>query len=244
MRMSLGLNTLTWQQIFGWFHFISKPLFYILQYFNEVLGSFALSILLLTVIVKILFFPLANKSYRSMAKMKALAPQMEKIKERYGDDKVKMQQEIMALYKKSKVNPASGCLPMLVQLPIFFALYKVLIVSIEMRQAPFYGWIHDLSVPDPLNVFTLFGLIPWDPPGFLFLGLWPLIMGGTMLLQQKLNPPPSDPAQAKAFMLMPNIFTFLFARFPAGLVIYWAWSNILSILQQWFIMRTANAQKK
>jgi YidC/Oxa1 family membrane protein insertase len=239
----LGIKHFDLATDFGWFHFISKPLFYVLQYFNDVLGSFALAILLLTVIVKILFFPLANKSYRSMAKMKALAPQMEKIKERYGDDKVKMQQEIMALYKKSKVNPASGCLPMLLQLPIFFALYKVLIVSIEMRQAPFYGWIHDLSVPDPLNIFTLFGLIPWDPPSLLTLGLWPLIMGGTMLLQQKLNPPPSDPAQAKAFMFMPIIFTFLFARFPAGLVIYWTWSNILSIIQQWFIMRTTNVKK-
>ncbi|MCP4923900.1 MAG: membrane protein insertase YidC [bacterium] len=240
----LGIKHFDLATDFGWLHFISKPLFYVLQYFNDVLGSFALAILLLTVIVKILFFPLANKSYRSMAKMKALSPQMEKIKARYGDDKVKMQQEIMALYKKSKVNPASGCLPMLLQLPIFFALYKVLIVSIEMRQAPFYGWISDLSVPDPLNIFTLFGLIPWDPPSFLVLGIWPLIMGGTMLLQQKLNPPPSDPAQAKAFMFMPIIFTFLFARFPAGLVIYWTWSNILSIAQQWFIMRTTTVTKK
>lgn len=236
----LGIKRFDLATDFGWFHFISKPLFYALQYFNDVLGSFALAILLLTVIVKILFFPLANKSYRSMAKMKALTPQMEKIKARYSDDKVKMQQEIMALYKKSKTNPASGCLPMLLQLPIFFALYKVLIVSIEMRHAPFYGWIRDLSAPDPMNIFTLFGLIPWDPPSFMILGLWPLIMGGTMFLQQKLNPPPSDPAQAKAFMFMPIIFTFLFARFPAGLVIYWTWSNILSIIQQWFIMRTTN----
>ena len=228
---------------FGWFHFIAKPLFYILQCFNDTLGSFALAILLLTVIVKILFFPLTNRSYKAMAKLKLLSPQLEILKKDHENDKIKMQQEMMALYRKANVNPASGCLPMLLQLPIFFALYKVLMVSIEMRHEPFYGWINDLSAPDPLNLFNLFGLIPWTPPEMLHVGIWPIIMGITMLIQQKLSPPPSDPMQAKIFMLMPIVFVFLFANFPAGLVIYWAWSNILSLIQQWFIIKTTPLKK-
>lgn len=224
---------------FGWFYFITKPFFYALNFLKGWIGNLGLAILLMTVILKLFFFPLANKSYRSMGKMKALQPKMDRIRRLYGDDKMRMNQEVMALYKKEKVNPVSGCLPMLIQIPVFFALYKVLFVSIEMRQAPFYGWIHDLSLPDPTTIFNLFGLIPWDPPSFLMLGAWPLLMGVTMFLQQKLNPPPADPVQAKVFMVMPIAFTIMLAQFPAGLVIYWAWNNILSIIQQWFIMRSA-----
>ena len=195
---------------------------------------------------KLLFFPLANKSYRSMSKMKLLGPKMTALKERFKDDPTKLQQEMMQLYKSEKVNPASGCLPMLIQIPVFFSLYKVIFVTIEMRQAPFYGWIHDLSAVDPTNVFNLFGLLPFDPTGishFLHLGLWPLIMGVTMFLQQKLNPPPPDPVQAKLFQFMPIIFTFMLASFPAGLVIYWSWNNTLTIIQQWFIMRQTRLSK-
>lgn len=221
---------------FGWFYFITKPLFYFLQWLHNLLGNFGLAILIITILVRILFFPLANKSFKSMARMKQLQPKMERIKEQYGDDKMRMNQEMMELYKREKVNPLGGCLPMVVQIPVFFALYKVLFVSIEMRHAPFYGWIQDLSAPDPTSIFNLFGLIPWDPPTMLMIGAWPLIMGGTMILQQKLNPAPADPVQAKMFMLMPIMFTYLFASFPAGLVIYWAWGNILSIAQQYMII--------
>ena len=199
--------------------------------------NLGVSILLLTVGIKLLFFPLANKSYASMSKMKKLQPKMTQVRERYGDDKMRMNQEMMELYKKEKVNPASGCLPILIQIPVFFALYKVLFVTIEMRHAPFFGWIQDLSAPDPTTLFNLFGLIPWTPPDFLMIGIWPLLMGASMFLQQKLNPQPADPIQAKIFMFLPLFFTFLLARFPAGLVIYWAWNNMLSILQQWVIMR-------
>lgn len=221
---------------FGWFYFITKPFFYALNWFKDYLGNFGLAILLFTVILKILFFPLANKSYRSMGRMRRLQPEMKRIQELYKDDRVRMNQEMMELYKREKVNPMAGCLPMLIQIPVFFALYKVLFVSIEMRQAPFYGWIHDLSQPDPTSLFNLFGLIPWDPPSFLMIGLWPLVMGVSMYLQQKLNPPPADPTQAKVFAFMPLIFTFMLAQFPAGLVIYWTWNNILSMGQQWTIM--------
>jgi len=225
---------------FGWFYFLTKPIFYTLIFIHEHVGNFGISILLLTVLVKLLFFPLANKSYRAMSKMKKLQPEMISLRERFGDDKVRLNQEMMALYKREKANPASGCLPMLIQIPVFFALYKVLFVTIEMRHAPFYGWIHDLSAPDPTNVFNLFGLIPWDPasvlPAAMMIGVWPLIMGVTMFLQQKLNPQPADPIQAKVFMFLPILFTFLLARFPAGLVIYWAWNNLLSIIQQKVIM--------
>jgi YidC/Oxa1 family membrane protein insertase len=184
-----------------------------------------------------LFFPLANKSYKAMSQMRKLQPEMQKLRERFADDKMRLNQEMMALYKREKVNPASGCLPIVIQIPVFFALYKVLFVTIEMRHAPFYGWIHDLSAPDPTSIANLFGLIPWNPPQFLMIGAWPLIMGVTMWMQQKLNPQPPDPIQAKLFMILPVVFTFMLAHFPAGLVIYWTWNNLLSILQQWVIMR-------
>jgi YidC/Oxa1 family membrane protein insertase len=220
----------------GWFYFLTRPLFYALDYFYKLVGNFGVSILIVTVLIKLVLFPLANKSYVSMSRMKKLAPEMQKIKERYGEDRMRQQQAMMELYKKEKVNPASGCLPILVQIPVFFALYKVLFVTIEMRHAPFFGWIKDLSAPDPTSVFNLFGLIPWDPPTFLMIGAWPLIMGFTMWFQMKLNPAPPDPMQQKLFTWMPVIFTYLLASFPAGLVIYWAWNNSLSILQQSFIM--------
>lgn len=229
---------------FGKLHFITQPLFYALNWLKEKIGNFGLAILLLTVVLKLLFLPLANKSYRSMARMKEVQPEMERIRNLYGEDKVRMIQVVIDLYKREKVDPMSGCMSMLIRIPVFFALYKVLFVSIEMRQAPFYGWIQDLSAPDPTTVVNLFGLIPWDPPSWLMLGAWPLIMGITMLLQQKLNPPPSDPIQARMFMIMPVVFTIMLAQFPAGLVIYWAWNNVLSIGQQWIIMRTANHKKK
>jgi YidC/Oxa1 family membrane protein insertase len=225
---------------FGWFPFLTKPIFYALDYLNVVLGNFGLAIIAFTVCVKALFFPLANYSYRSMSKMRLLAPKIKTMRETYKDDPQKQQQEMMALYKAEKVNPASGCLPMLIQIPVFFALYKDLYVTIEMRHAPFFGWIHDLSAIDPTNVFTLFGLVHWDPTvisPLLHLGAWPLIMGFTMWLQQRLNPAPPDPVQAKLFMFMPIIFTFMLARFPAGLVIYWTSNNLLSAAQQWVIMR-------
>lgn len=221
----------------GWFYFLTKPLFFALDYFYHLVGNFGLSILIVTVIIKLLLFPLANKSYASMSKMKKLQPEMQRIKERYADDKTRQQQALMDMYKKEKVNPASGCLPILIQFPVFFALYKVLFVTIEMRHAPFYGWIKDLSAPDPTTIFNLFGLIPWDPPSFLIIGIWPLIMGVTMFVQMRLNPAPPDPMQQKIFTWMPVFFTFLMAPFPAGLVIYWAWNNLLSIFQQAFIMK-------
>src|SRR5271157_5070638 len=225
---------------FGWFYFLTKPIFYCLDWLNGLLGNFGLAIMVFTVFVKALFFPLANYSYRSMSKMKLLAPKMTAMRERFKDEPQRMQQEMMALYRAEKVNPASGCLPMVVQIPVFFSLYKVIFVTIEMRQAPFFGWIHDLSAVDPTNLFNLFGLIPFNPATispWLHLGAWPLIMGLTMFLQQKLNPPPPDPVQARMFQLMPIIFTFMLANFPAGLVIYWSWNNLLSIAQQWLIMR-------
>jgi YidC/Oxa1 family membrane protein insertase len=228
---------------FGWFYFLTKPIFYALDYLNSLLGNFGLAIMVFTVCVKALFFPLANYSYRSMSKMKLLGPKMTALRERFKDEPQRMQQEMMALYKTEKVNPASGCLPMVVQIPVFFSLYKDIFVTIEMRHAPFFGWIHDLSAVDPTNVFNLFGLIPFDPTtlpmfgSFLHMGAWPLIMGCTMFLQQKLNPPPPDPMQARLFQLMPIVFTFMMARFPAGLIIYWSWNNTLSVAQQWIIMR-------
>lgn len=229
---------------FGWFYFLTKPIFLALLWIHAHVGNLGVSILLLTVAIKILFFPLANKSYVSMSKMKKLQPQMVKLRERFSEDKVKLNQEMMALYKKEKVNPASGCLPILLQIPVFFALYKVLFVTIEMRHAPFFGWIQDLSAPDPTTIFNLFGLIPFTPPDFLMIGIWPLIMGISMFIQQRLNPQPADPIQAKIFLFMPILFTFLLATFPAGLVIYWAWNNTLSILQQWVIMRRMGINSK
>lgn len=226
---------------FGWLYFLTKPIFSGMKFFYGLLGNFGLAILSLTVIIKILLFPLANKSYRSFAKMKKVAPLMQDIRERYKDDKMQMNKEIMELYKREKVNPLSGCLPMLIQIPVFFALYKVLYVTIEMRHAPFYGWVKDLSAPDPTSIFNLFGLIPWDPASissYLMLGIWPILMGITMYIQQRLNPPPADPVQAKVMRLLPWFFVFIFASFPAGLVIYWVWNNTLSIIQQWVITRS------
>lgn len=222
---------------FGWFYFLTKPYFYALTWLHAMLGNFGLAILALTVCVKLLFFPLANKSYKSMAKMKELTPRLQEMREKYGDDRQRLNEEMMALYKREKVNPAAGCLPIVVQIPVFFALYKTLFVSIEMRHAPFYGWIKDLSAPDPTTLFNLFGVIPWDPPQFLMIGAWPVMMGLTMFLQQKLNPAPTDPVQAKVFMFLPIMFTFLLGHFAAGLVIYWTWNNLLSITQQAIIMR-------
>ena len=232
---------------FGWFYFLTKPFFYALSWANDYLGNFGLAILAITVIVKLVFFPLANKSYKSMAKMRNLGPEIKKLRERVGDDRQKLNQEMMNLYKKEKVNPAAGCLPILVQIPVFFALYKVLFVSIEMRQTPFFGWIKDLSVADPTSMFNLFGLLPYSTsmlPDFLNLGVWPLLMGVTMFLQQRLNPTPPDPIQAKIFAWMPVAFTFLLATFPAGLVIYWTWNNLLSICQQWLIMNSMKKKTK
>ena len=232
----------------GWFYFITKPLFFLIDYIYRLVGNFGVAILIVTVLIKAAFFPLANKSYASMAKMKAVQPQMTALKARYPDDKAKQQQELMALYKKEKINPLAGCLPIAIQIPVFFSLYKVLFVTIEMRHAPFFGWIHDLSAPDPTNVFTLFGLIPFDPTtlpvvgSFLHLGAWAIIMGITMWAQMKLNPAPPDPTQAMIFNWMPLIFTFMLATFPAGLVIYWAWNNSLSVAQQSIIMRKHGAK--
>ncbi|MGE0748337.1 MAG: membrane protein insertase YidC [Rhodospirillales bacterium] len=222
---------------FGWFYFLTKPIFYALEYFHRHLGNFGLAILLFTVLIKAAFFPLANKSYKAMSRLKLLQPKMMELRERYKDDRMRMNQAMMELYKKEKANPMAGCLPIAIQIPVFFALYKVLYVTIEMRHAPFYGWIQDLSAADPTSVLTLFGLIPVTLPHFLHIGVWPVIMGITMFLQQKLNPQPMDPAQQKIFMMLPIVFTFVLAQFSAGLVIYWAWNNLLSILQQWLIMR-------
>ena len=226
---------------FGWFWFLTKPIFRILLILESLLGNFGLAILLFTFLVKLAFFPLANKSYAAMSKMKLLQPEMAKIRERIPDDKAKQQQEIMALYKKVGANPLAGCLPIVIQIPVFFSLYKVLFVTIEMRHAPFYGWIHDLSAPDPTTFANLFGLLPFAPPHFLMIGAWPLIMGVTMFLQQKLNPQPVDPVQARMFMFLPIVFTYMLSSFPAGLVIYWSWNNLLSIAQQWAIMRKRGA---
>jgi len=234
---NLGIDRFDLAIDFGLFYFLTKPIFYALLYINGIVLNFGISIILLTMLIKLAFFPLANKSYTSMSAMKKLAPQMKKMRERYADDKTKLNEEMMALYKREKVNPASGCLPILIQIPVFFALYKVLFINIEMRHAPFFGWIKDLSAADPTTIFNLFGLIPWTPPDFLMIGVWPLIMGVSMFLQQKLNPQPTDPMQAKIFLFLPIMFTFLLARFPAGLVIYWAVNNILSMAQQWMIMR-------
>ena len=239
----LGLNHFDLLIDWGWFYFITKPMFLVLDFFFHLFGNFGVAILLVTVLVKLLFFPLANKSYASMAKMKALQPQLAALKERFPDDKMKQQQEMMAIYKKEKINPVAGCLPVVLQIPVFFSLYKVLFVTIEMRHAPFFGWIKDLSAHDPTNLFNLFGLLSFDPTQlpvlghYLALGLWPIIMGITMWFQMKLNPTPPDPTQKMIFDWMPLIFTFMLASFPAGLVIYWAWNNTLSVLQQSYIMR-------
>jgi YidC/Oxa1 family membrane protein insertase len=239
----LGLNHFDLLIDWGWFYFITKPMFLALDFFYHLVGNFGIAILLVTVLVKLIFFPLANKSYASMAKMKSVQPQLAALKERYPDDKVKQQQEMMEIYKKEKINPIAGCLPVVLQIPVFFSLYKVLFVTIEMRHAPFFGWIKDLSAHDPTNLFNLFGLLAFDPTQlpvfghYLALGVWPIIMGITMWFQMKLNPTPPDPTQKMIFDWMPLIFTFMLAGFPAGLVIYWAWNNLLSVLQQSYIMR-------
>ena len=230
-----------WKAVdFGWFAFLTKPIFYVLDWLNTALGNFGLALLAFTLIVKTLFFPLAIKQFRSMAKMKLLSPKMQAVRERHKGDAVAMNTEMMQLYKQEGANPAAGCLPMLVQVPVFWCLYKDLVVTIEMRHAPFFGWIRDLSEPDPTNVFNLFGLIPFDPSvlsPFLHLGIWPVVLGGTMLLMQRMNPPPADPAQARLFQVMPLIFMFVLARQPAGLVIYYCWNNLLTVTQQWLIQR-------
>ncbi|WP_322515346.1 membrane protein insertase YidC [Rhodopseudomonas palustris] len=242
-NQQLGLNHFDLLIDWGWFYFITKPMFLALDFFFHLVGNFGVAILLVTVLIKVLFLPLANKSYASMAKMKAIQPQLLALKERHPDDKAKQQQEMMEIYRKEKINPVAGCLPVLLQIPVFFSLYKVLFVTIEMRHAPFFGWIHDLSAADPTNLFNLFGLIPFDPTSipvlghYLVLGVWPLLMGFTMWFQMKLNPQPPDPTQQMIFAWMPVIFTFMLAHFPAGLVIYWAWNNLLSVIQQAYIMR-------
>ena len=221
----------------GFMYFITKPLFFALDYFFKLLGNYGLAIIAVTVCIRLAFFPLANFSFKSMGKMKLLAPEMARLKELHKDDKMKLQQAMMALYKKEKVNPMSGCLPILVQIPVFFAFYKILFVTLEMRHMPFYGWIKDLSDRDPTSIFNLFGLIPWDPPSFLLIGAWPIIMGITMFIQQKLNPTPPDPIQAKIFMFFPLFLTIILAPFAAGLVIYWSFNNIFTMIQQYIVQR-------
>jgi YidC/Oxa1 family membrane protein insertase len=234
---NLDINKFDLAIDWGFMYFITKPLFFVLDYFFKLLGNYGLAIIAVTVCIRLAFFPLANFSFKSMGKMKLLAPEMARLKEIHKDDKMKLQQAMMALYKKEKVNPMSGCLPILVQIPVFFALYKVLFVTIEMRHMPFYGWIHDLSDRDPTSVFNVFGLLPWDPPSFLLIGVWPIIMGITMFIQQKLNPTPPDPIQAKIFMFFPVFLTVILAPFPAGLVIYWSFNNIFTMIQQYIVQR-------
>ena len=221
----------------GWFYFLVKPLFFLIDYFFKLTGNFGIAIILITICIRIVFFPLANYSFKSMAKMKVLQPEMTRLKELHKEDKMKLQQEMMALYKKEKVNPVSGCLPIFIQIPFFFAIYKVLFVTLEMRHQPFYGWIKDLSERDPTSIFNLFGLIPWDPPSFLLIGVWPCLMGLSMYLQQKLNPTPPDPIQAKIFAFFPLFLTVILAPFPSGLVIYWTINNILTMAQQYVIIK-------
>ncbi len=221
----------------GWFYFFTKPLFFVIDYLFKISGNFGTAIVLLTIAIRLIFFPLANFSFRSMAKMKAVQPEMMRLKELHKDDKVKLQQEMMALYRKEKINPASGCLPVLIQIPFFFAIYKMLFISLEMRHQPFFGWIKDLSAQDPTSLFNLFGLIPWDPPSFMIIGIWPILMGASMWVQQKLNPAPADPIQAKIFAFFPLFLTIILASFPSGLVVYWTINNILTIAQQYVIVK-------
>ena len=245
---SLGIKKFDLMIDWGWFYFITKPMFRLIDFIYHYVGNFGVAILIVTVLVKAVFFPLANQSYRSMAKMKLVQPKIAALKELYPDDRQKQQQAQMELFKKEGVNPVAGCLPMVVQIPVFFALYKVIFITIEMRHAPFFGWIRDLSAPDPTNIFTLFGLIPFDPTvlpvfgHFLHLGIWPVIMGISMFFQMKMNPEPTDPVQKTMFTYMPLIFTFMLGSFPAGLVIYWTWNNTLTILQQSLIMKRAGVK--
>jgi YidC/Oxa1 family membrane protein insertase len=245
---NLGIKKFSLMIDWGWFWMITIPMFRLLDAIYKVVGNFGIAILIVTVLVKLAFFPLANRSYQSMAKMKMIQPKIAALKDLYPDDKAKQQQEQMALFKREGVNPVAGCLPMVIQIPVFFALYKVIFITIEMRHAPFFGWIRDLSAPDPTNVFTLFGLIPWDPTvlpvvgHFLALGVWPLIMGVSMFFQMKMNPEPADPVQKSMFAWMPVIFTFMLGTFPAGLVIYWTWNNTLTVIQQYYIMTKAGVK--
>ncbi len=233
----LGIDKFDLAIDWGWFYFIVKPLFFAIDYFFKISGNFGIAIVLITFCIRLAFFPLANYSFRSMAKMKVLQPEMTRLKELHKEDKVKLQQEMMALYKKEKINPLSGCLPILIQIPFFFAIYKMLFVTIEMRHQPFFGWIKDLSERDPTSIFNLFGIIPWDPPSFLLIGAWPCLMGVSMYLQQKLNPTPPDPIQAKIFMFFPLFLTVILAPFPSGLVIYWTINNVLTMAQQYVIIK-------
>ena len=221
----------------GWFYFFTKPLFFVIDYLFKISGNFGTAIVLLTIAIRLIFYPLANFSFKSMAKMKAVQPEMMRLKELHKDDKVKLQQEMMSLYRKEKINPASGCLPVLIQIPFFFAIYKMLFISLEMRHQPFFGWIKDLSAADPTTIFNLFGLIPWDPPSFMIIGIWPILMGASMWVQQKLNPAPADPIQAKIFAFFPLFLTIILASFPSGLVVYWTINNILTIAQQYVIVK-------
>ena len=241
---SEGINKFDLTIDWGWLYFLTKPLFFIINYLFELTKNFGIAIILVTAAVRLLFFPLANYSFRSMAKMKILQPELLRLKNLHKEDKVKLQQEMMALYKREKVNPLSGCLPILIQIPFFFAIYKMLLISLEMRHQPFFGWIKDLSAQDPTSIFNIFGLIPWDPPSFLIIGAWPIMMGATMYLQQKLNPTPPDPIQAKIFMFFPLFLTIILAPFPSGLVVYWTVNNILTIAQQWVIMKTTTVKTK
>jgi YidC/Oxa1 family membrane protein insertase len=245
---SLGIKKFDLMIDWGWFYFITKPMFLLIDAIYKRVGNFGVAILIVTVLVKLAFFPLANRSYNSMAKMKKIQPKIAALKDLYPDDRVKQQQEQMELFKREGVNPVAGCLPMVIQIPVFFALYKVIFITIEMRHAPFFGWIRDLSAPDPTNVFTLFGLVPWDPTAlpafghFLHLGIWPLVMGFSMFVQMKMNPEPADPVQKTMFAWMPVIFTFMLGTFPAGLVIYWTWNNTLTVIQQYYIMTKAGVK--
>ena len=247
-QANLGIKKFDLLIDWGWFYFITRPMFWLLDRIYKFVGNMGVAILCITVLVRLLVFPLANRSYRAMAKMKTAQPQITAIRDRFPDDKHKQQMEIMALYKREKINPLSGCLPVLFQFPVFFALYKVLVITIEMRHAPFFGWIKDLSAPDPTNIFNLFGLIPFDPAQipvfgpYLAIGVWPLIMGITMFIQMKVNPEPTDPMQKQVFTWMPVIFTFTLGSFASGLVIYWSWTNILSVIQQTAIMKRAGAK--
>jgi len=247
-QVQYGIKNFDLMIDWGWFYFITKPLFKLIDLIYKWVGNFGVAILIVTVLVKTVFYPLANRSYLSMAKMKAAQPEMTAIRERFPNDKQKQQQELMELYRREQINPIAGCLPVIVQIPVFFALYKVIFITLEMRHAPFFGWIHDLSAPDPTNLFNLFGLLPFDPTHlpmvgqFLAIGIWPLIMGVSMFVQMKMNPEPTDPVQKQMFAWMPVLFTFMLGTFPAGLVIYWTWNNTLSVTQQYFIMKRAGVK--
>ena len=239
---SQNINKLDLVIDWGWFYFFTKPLFFVIDYLFKFSGNFGIAIVLITLAIRALFFPLANFSFRSMAKMKAVTPEMTRLKELHKDDKVNLQQEMMALYRKEKINPAAGCLPVLIQIPFFFAIYKMLFISLEMRHQPFFGWIQDLSAADPTSIFNLFGLIPWSPPSFMIIGIWPILMGASMWVQQKLNPAPTDPIQAKIFAFFPLFLTIILASFPSGLVVYWTINNILTIAQQWVINKNTTVK--